>query len=235
KCQKEFLEFIDVETIDKKEGGRQIVADSYDEVVYRNVSDKIGAWTEVHLLEKKTPYIYKIEDENIMKYSFDENCQKISENSQWPSLLEKVLSRVQPEDFKNDNLRSFVGTQKKGVIYNWSPKFSYSVFLLPKIEKLAKELGYEFIAVVDPRSSNKEIAASLKIIAKKLPANSRLLASENKINRNVSIDLFMRSGFNHYPVTFVSNKGKIHPHFITGIMTDEGFKDLFKIYTEELK
>lgn len=232
-CQKELLLFAATSGMDK-ENYRQSLGDRYDETVYRSLSEKIGSWSEVHLYEKKLPFIYKIDDEKMTKFSFDQSCALSTEQVKWPHHLEKALSIVMPEDWRNDDLKQLVAKNKKGVIYSWSPKFTYSVLVLPLMEKLAHEMGYEFTAVVDPRASKKEILASLKLLPKDSLKKYRMMASDKKFNRNVSIDLFMRSAFNHYPITFVYNNNKIHPRFVTGVMTDNGFKELVKTYATEL-
>lgn len=232
-CQNEFMLFAQTSGLDS-EVFRETVADRYDETVYRNLSNKIGSWSEVHLIEKKIPFVYKIDDEKMTKLSFDSSCAPTSELVAFPDHLEKVLSKTMPEDWKNEDLRQLVSKNKKGMIYSWSPKFTYSVLALPQMERLAQELGYEFTAVVDPRASREEILASLAKLPKPSIKKFRMLASDKKFIRNASIDLFMRSAFNHFPVTFVYNNNKIHPRFVTGVMTDNGLKEIVKTYAGEL-
>lgn len=232
-CQKEFENFSKNSGLD----GLQFRAESgdrYDEQVFRSLPLAIGEWSEVHISERKIPFVLKMDDEKLVKHSFSAACEPTMENAKWPDSLEAVFSRTMAEDWKNADLKKLVSTEKKGVIYSWSPKFTYSVLVLPKMEQLAHAMGYEFTAVVDPRASREEILASLKALPKQTSLKLRSLASDKKFTRNMSLDLFMRAAFNHYPVTFVYNKGKIHPRFVTGVMTDNGFKKLVETYAGEL-
>ncbi|MFA6236384.1 MAG: hypothetical protein WC635_03565 [Bacteriovorax sp.] len=234
KCKNEFQSLV-VSAGIEKEHFRKDIGESYNETVYRSIPETIGNWAEVHLTEKKAPFIYKIVDEKIMKYSLNESCIANVENTQWPHYLEKILSNTMSEDWSNKDLKNLVNTGKKGIIYTWSPKYTYSLLALPQVQRLAKEMGLDFVAVVDPRSSKKEILASLKVLPKVESFKFRNLASDKKFYRNISIDLFMRASFNHYPVVFAYSNKKIHPRFVTGLMTDQGFKDLVQTYAKELE
>ena len=214
---------------------REELSSSYKESVFRSLPNKVGVWTELHLIEKSAPYILRIEDDKMLKYFFDSSCSPRVTNELWPTHIEKIFSRTMPEDWSNNDLVNLISNQKKGVIYSWSPKFSYSVLMLPEIERQALSLGYEFISVVDPRATREEILESLKVLPKNVAKKMRSLASEKKFNRNVSYDLFMRAAFNHYPVTFVYDKGQLHPRSIIGVMTEVGFRDLANTFVSELK
>lgn len=214
---------------------REEPASSYKESVFRSLPKKVGVWTEIHLIEKSTPYVLQIEDDKMLKYSFDSSCALRVTNELWPAHIEKVFSRTMPEDWSNNDLVNLISNQKKGVIYSWSPKFSYSVLMLPEVERQALSMGYEFISVVDPRASREEILESLKVLPENSAKKMRALANEKKYNRNVSYDLFMRSAFNHYPVTHVYSKGMLHPRMIVGVMTEAGFKEQANTFVSELK
>lgn len=214
---------------------REEPGSSYKESVFRSLPKKVGVWTEIHLSEKSSPYILQIENDKMLKYSFDSSCSLRVTNELWPAHIEKFFSRTMPEDWGNNDLVNLISTQKKGVIYSWSPKFSYSVLMLPEVERQALSMGYEFISVVDPRASREEILESLKVLPKNIAKKMRALANDKKFNRNVSYDLFMRTAFNHYPVTFVYDKGQLHPRTIIGVMTEVGFRDLANTFVSELK
>ena len=152
-----------------------------------------------------------------------------------PQTIEKALTFKSDEDWSNDDLKSLVMSGKKGIIYSWSPKYVYSVLEMPRFEKLAKKLGYEFIAVVDPRVSREEVVSALDMMNKKnLLGQKRNLASSGFF-RNVSMDLHTREEFNHFPVIFIYNNKKIHERSITGALSNNEFQKLAKNFTRELK
>lgn len=234
-CQREFLGYLAKNNWDKEEFLQQ-VGGSYKELVYRNISKIIGEWVELHQTKGKSAEIITLINQKMSRVSFNSSCEVAIKDEPMPWFLEKVFNKKTPDDWGDAELIKTLSSNEKGIIYLWSPRFAYSVFDLPRVETLAKQLGYYFIPVVDPRASSEEVRAALEILnEKKFQKNSRNLASKFSINRNVSMDIFMRNGFNHFPVTFVFNNKKIHPRFITGVMTNEDSKKLFETFSNELK
>lgn len=234
-CQKEFVQLAQEKGWDK-ENYREQVSGSYNKTAYRNLSSKIGEWVEVQVVSKKSPEVLLVQDASLTRFSFDKNCKVVSKNEAWPWHVEEVFSLKTAEDWGNDDLKNQVSSGKKGMIYYWSPRFSYSVYDLPRAEKLAKKFGYEFIPVVDPRASKDEVLQALEVMYKKMEMKKvRQVASAKAYNRNVSIDLFMRSAFNHFPIVYVYNNKKIHSRWITGIMTDKGLQSMAETFSSELK
>lgn len=235
KCRQEFNHLLSKNEWDK-ESYRQQVSGAYNKTAYRNLSKKIGEWVEVQLVSKKSPEVLQVKDNTLTRFSFDKNCQMVSGNETWPWHIEEIFAKKSPEDWSDDDLRAQVASGKKGMIYYWSPRFVYSVYDLPRAEKLASQFGYEFVAVVDPRASKEEVLGALEVMQKKLKIkNVRNLASTKAYNRNVSIDLFMRSAFNHFPIVYIYNNKKIHSRWITGIMTDKGLETMAETFSSELK
>lgn len=235
KCQKEFEQMVQEKGWDK-ENYREQLASSFNKTAYRNLSTKIGEWVEVQLVSKNSPEVLFVQDNSMTRFTFDKNCKVMSKNEAWPWHVDEVFSLKTPEDWTNDNLREQVSSGKKGMIYYWSPRFVYSVYDLPRAERLAKKFGYEFVSVVDPRASKAEVMEALNVMYKKSNIkNLRSLASAKGMNRNVAMDLYMRSAFNHFPIVYVYNNKKIHPRWITGIMTDKGLQSLAETFSSELK
>lgn len=234
KCEREFLKFTEAENFNK-DTYREYPG-SFNTTVYRNFSKMIGEWTEVHMVEKSSPVVYAIKDQVITKTIFDDKCKFVSTPQEWPWEMQKALTVKTNEDWGNTELAAQISSGKPGMIYYWSPKFTYSVYDMPRVEKLAKKLGYEFIAVVDPRASQSEVDGAMKVLNKSLKNKAdRKLASSKTYSRNISTDLYMRAGFNHFPVTYIYNNKKIHPRWITGIMTDEGIHSMAGTFAGELK
>ena len=235
KCQKEFNQIANDKNWNQ-EKYREHVSGSYKEIVFRNQSNVIGEWLEVHLTSQASPVMFFIKDSSITKFSFDITCQVLITNENWPWHIEKIFMQKNNEDWSNDDLKSLVMNGKKGMVYTWSPKFVFSVYELPKMEKLAKKLGYEFTALVDPRASKKEIDGALEVMYKKNEKKyRRQLATKYSYLRNTSSDLYMRGEFNHFPATYIYNNKKIHSRWITGVMKENGIKSLAKTYSDELK
>ena len=234
RCSGEFQKFADKEMWLNDKFSIQ-VPESYNKQTFRNQSKTIGVWVEIIFSEKESPIIVKINDDRFQSTGFDKNCQPEILDTKWPWHLSDVFESKNNNNWNNKNLKKIIASGKKGVIYNWSPRFAYSVGDLPRIEKLARRLGYEFTAVVDPRATQSEVTGALGSLAKKHKTFERNLASAESYHRNVSSDLFMRNGFNHFPVIYVYGENKIHPRWVTGVMTDNGLKEMLSTYSAELK
>ncbi len=235
KCSEEFNKVAAEKNWDK-ENYREHLASFYKETVLRNQSTEIGEWLEVHMTPNSSPEMVFVKDNAITRFSFDKNCGLVSKNESWPWHLEKSFTMKTNEDWDNSDLRNLVSSKKKGMIYFWSPRFVYSVYELPKMELMAKKLGYTFTAVVDPRASKEEIEGALEVMHKNSKKEfQRILASKSTFLRNTSTDLYMRGEFNHFPVTYIYNNNKIHHNWITGIMKENGLKSLADTFSNELK
>lgn len=232
RCQKEFKSLVGEKKWDK-EMFREHISSSR-ETVYRNLSHVIGEWVEVHIKDDTSPEVYLLKEASIKRFSFDKGCDlKISPES-LPMEFEKAYTKKTAEDWGDAELKALLSSGKKGMIYYWSPKFVYSLNDLNRMEKLAKKFGYEFTAVVDPRATKEEIEDALDVL-KKNSGKKRKVASATTFLRNTSIDLYMRGGFNHFPVTYIYNNQMIHPRWVTGIMTDNGLKAMADTLAGELK
>ncbi|MBY0414917.1 MAG: hypothetical protein K2Q18_12170 [Bdellovibrionales bacterium] len=235
KCLAEFEKLIEIDNL-KQEVFREHIG-AFNETVYRNRSSIIGHWSEVHLKEGGSPILYKMDNEAVTKKSFDKDCKTIISLEIWPWEFQKVLGKKTSEDWDNNDLKDQISSGKKGMIYYWSPKFTYSVTDLRRVKDLAKKFGYEFTSIVDPRVGKSEVLDSLKAINLEQIKNvkmNRVLAKSKPFLRNTSTDLYLRSGFNHFPVIYIYNNKKIHSRFITGVMADEGLKNLADTFSSEV-
>lgn len=236
KCSSEFLQIVQKEQWGSQ-NYKQHVSMTPKTKIFRNFSKTIGVWHEIHLSPKESPIVYKINDNNLVKMSFNEKCEKSESKEKWPYEVESFLTTQSEDDFTNEALKSIIVSGKKGWIYFWSPKYTYSVTDMPRVERLAKELKMEFIPVVDPRASKEEIQAALEVLKSqdKEAMKMRTLASESALKRNMSTDLYMRNGLNHFPVIYVYRKNQIHDRYITGVMTKEGLRSMTATFLKELK
>lgn len=232
KCQKEFVKMAEEKMWDK-EIFREHVS-SYNDTVYRNLSSTVGEWIEVHFKNNAPAEVVFLKDTTLTRFSYDSSCDLKVKNEALSWDLNKVFSKKTAEDWSNEDLKNTIASGKKGMIYYWSPRFSYSVYDLPRMERLARKFGYEFTAVVDPRASKEEVLGALDVMKTKFKMN-RALASQKSFFRNTSTDIYMRSGFNHFPVTYVYTNNMIHPRWITGIMKDNGLKVMADTMVGELK
>jgi RNase H-fold protein (predicted Holliday junction resolvase) len=213
---------------------RESLADKFTQKFYRNISDQVGSSVELHFEAKKSPVVLKIHDQQIDKISFDKNCVVAKTQEPLPWYLEKYFNKKdQQKKFDDGALKTLVSSGKPAIIYSWSPKFAYSVYDLPRVKKIAEKLGYQFVAVVDPRVNEKEARDALKKSAPKIPM-MRQLASQKELMPNISYELYFSGGFNHFPFTYIVNHGKIHPRYIIGVMKDEGYESMMKTFMQEL-
>lgn len=233
KCQKEFQKMAAEKFWDKEMFREQV--SSYNETVYRNLSHTIGEWVEVHLKPKASAEVMLIKDTTLTRVTFNSSCDAQVKNENLPWDLDKIFNKKTAEDWTNDDLRNLVSSGKRGMIYYWSPKFTYSVYDLPRVEKLARKFGYEFTSVVDPRASKEEVEGALEVMKKYNHSKIRGVASNKSFNRNLAMDIHMRGGFNHFPVVYVYNNKMIHPRWITGVMKDNGLRTMANEMAGELK
>lgn len=237
-CKKEFMEFAKAEKF-SEHPFKSVLADRWNQTFFRSVSKKMGEGIELHFEPKKAPVILKIGLQQMEKITFSKDCTPVKTTASLPWHLEKAFGEKKSlPRFDDYALKQIVDSGKPAVIYSWSPKYAYSVYDLPRVKKIAEKLGYQFIAVADPRISESELQSSLNNSFKKIAPKdiiSRKLASEKDLPVNVSYELYFRGGFNHFPFTYVVNNGKIHPRYIVGVMKDEGYREMMKTFMKELE
>lgn len=232
-CKSEFEKLFN-ESGWNKETYREQVADHHDQKNFISESRVIGVWNQFEFRSKRSPEIIKILSTKLEKVSFDEKCKPVIAAEKLPWVLEKAFASKHSDDFNDESLKNLVSSGKKGVIYTWSPKFVYSVYDVSRLEKLVHATGFEFTALVDPRVSRQEAIESLRVADEKNNQFKRSLASEKYLSRNISMDIYMRDGFNHYPVMFIYNNKKIHKLFLTGIMRDQDILNMMNRFAKEL-
>ena len=188
---------------------------------------KLGNWIEIQN-SSKIVVVRKFDGQKFNQYSFDEKCKMKDEIFQLPRHLTDIWKNKTIEDFDDEQLRKLVDDKGKKIFYLWSPTFSYSVEFYPYAEEYSRKMGASFIPLLDPSVNKIEALAALNrsfeiYNSKKNNSINRKLANSLTMQKNYAFDFYMRFGFSHYPVMYLSQNGKIHPRWMTGVMTKNGF------------
>lgn len=123
-----------------------------------------------------------------------------------------VNDKIPAQYFTDTDLKSFIGKQKSGVIYVWSPRMGLSEKGLKAIQTAAKELKLPLLMLMDKDVSEKERAALAKKIGK---IETRQVDSFDFKMRNVSM---------HFPAVLVFKEGKILSGVKYGYENVEGYR-----------
>lgn len=209
--------------------------DYYNQKRFSASTGEIGKWLQIDIREKHSPEIVFTEGSVLHRLSYDKDCRPKYNEESLPNNLKDIFQAKSENDLTDQKLSSIISSGKKGIFYNWSPKFTYSVKDINRIAKLMKKNGYEFYPLLDPRVSLDEAKNSLNALQTQNFKWNRTIATEVNPVRNISMDLFMRNNFTHFPVVYVFNNKQIHSRHITGIMKDKDLIKMLNEYTGELK
>lgn len=195
-------------------------------------------WSEVQI-SKKDMIVRTYDGKDLKEANIGSDCSLNFQKIDFPFELKK--NEKLDTDFDDQKLIVYLKTLKKNksaLFYLWSPKFSYSVTHYPFVEKYARDLGLEFIPLLDPRVNREESLRSLNLAYsdfwKKNALKHRSLANQGSVAKTFSMDFYLRFGFSHFPISIVASNEKIHPRWITGVMTEKGFKAQVKKIIKEL-
>jgi ribosomal protein L23 len=215
----------------------EVIADSHSQRAFRASTNIIGLFFEFHFNNQSLEKIVKIENEKLYVSKISpKNCSIAFTEEKFPYYLTTAFKENRENDFNDKNLSELIQTTNTGLIYFWSPRFSYSVEYLPEIFKISKKLNLNLTIVADPRATNLEIDQSInKVFNLKADKIMRSIASTQNIKIMKSYDLFLRNGFNHFPVMYYYSNKKIHPSWITGLMTYGGIKEMTHAFQKDLK
>lgn len=235
-CDKNLNEFINHNQISNLTF-REVLADTFSERAFRVNSHSIGHVFEFHFNNERLRKVIKVTNDKMEIAEVNpQSCEFNFVENKFPWYVQKAFDGKRENEFTDNDLRELISSHSSGIIYFWSPKFSYSVEYLPEILKISKKLNLKLTVVADPRVSNTEINQAInKVFNLKTNQMMRSIASEDKIKIMKSYDLFMRNGFNHFPVMYYYHNKKIHPHWITGLMTLGGMKEMTKSFAKDLK
>ncbi len=229
-CNKEIQSLLKGYSLEKGEW-RKTLPDSISYDGWRFHPQTVGKWVE---LQKSSDQIIlrKFNGENFLEAVSDKKCKFEFLPMKMSWYLEKIWKQKTDLDFDDIKLEKLLSENSKAVIYLWSPKFSYSLTFYNKAKATAEKLGYKFIPLLDPRANTSEAKAAQDVFF--ASGFKRDLASNFINSKMFSYDLFLRNGFNHFPVTFITGNKKIHPRFMTGLMTEEGMIKMVKDLEKEL-
>lgn len=196
-------------------------------------------WSEIQI-SKAEVVVRTFDGEALKEAVVKPDCRLSFKTIDFPA--EFSLPKKTEFDFDDKKLHSFLQDltkNKAAVFYLWSPKFSYSVTHYPYVQKYAHDMGIEFVPLLDSRVSTEEAKRALHKAFEEFNKNTikknRFLASQENVVRSFVFDFYLRFGFSHYPISFIAHNQKIHPRWITGVMTENGFKSQTKKFIKELK
>lgn len=189
--------------------------------VFRTPTNTFGTWLEA-AYDKDHTVLYTSTVELTTKMDFGKDCKmKVTKDAGMDFRKKYPDPKAQWLDDKE--LMRSMEKHPAGLIYVWSPGMTYSVQFYKRFEEVAKEMNIPFVAVLDPRSSLKEVAE----MGKKMPVPS----SKLKLN---SVELYMRNVTTHYPGSLVFKNRRIHADRIIGVMEKDELKALIKKQLDSL-
>jgi len=213
------------------------VADvSFDTQAFR-ASNEVGEWYELHVAEKDMPSVTFFSTAKMAEYKWDDKCHMTK--APGPGFEFFKQNKKHPiENFSDADLKRVLKTNKKGVIYIWSPRMVYSVTEFTRFKTQIEKKGFEFIPVLDHAVAADEAMAALKKAGVEFKvrtaANVREPSSVDYYKRLNSVELYMRNANLHFPTLFVYGNGKLQSRRIVGVMTNEGIgKSIDEIMEEK--
>ncbi len=178
----------------------------------------VGLWAQISIDKEGVTFTKKTEGNAISQRFSGETC------------VPQIAIQAVPKDMlpaKNSlgdsELRKIVESGKTGVIYIWSPNMTLSPQGHHHVEAIAKKLGIEFNAYVDPAVNSQKVAKEAK--KSRLPASS--------LKPMMSFDLMMRGASLHYPATFIYKDGKISRWAKHGYEDLKQFEEFIKAEIEK--
>lgn len=171
---------------------------------YRTPTSKLGIWVEIQSFPN--PYVFIYDSKKTRVYQWNaKTCETMINSDVKP--LEFLNNKK--ATFTDEALKKLVEAEKKSMIYIWSPTMVYSVKEMSVFRQVAKELGLNFIPILDYADSAKE--------AQNVINNYQ---TGIKVEKFRSVELYMREGTNHFPSTFIVGHNKISKK-IFGVLNHE--------------
>lgn len=177
-----------------------------DGQTFRSPLKKFPEWVEVRFQNQGPPqWIHLKETETLVYRSNDGKC-KFAPTSFKVSMPKPVQGT---KFFTDQDWKKLLSTKKKGLVYVWSPGMVYSVQFYGQFQKVAKELGLKFTAIVDPRAPKKFVDQ----------VQARYRSGFENV-RLASLDLQMRDVANHFPTAVIYGDGKVSRTIVIGVMSE---------------
>lgn len=220
---------------------RKTLPDSFEFEGYRYHPQNPKEWKEIQV-SKTQVILRQFDGASLLEAIVKSDCKINFYKREFPQEFTIALKDKSTIDVDDSKLSEIIaGDKNKVIFYLWSPSFSYSVAHLPEAESYAHKLGVKFVALLDPRASRTESYKALKEAYKNFEKNKRVntlhrsIANANELPKSFAGDFYLRFGFNHFPVSYVAHNGKIHPRWITGVMTKKGYQQQVRKLINELK
>lgn len=172
---------------------------------YSAPSDQFGRWVEIQTFKDTYLHIFELSKTHTFQYSH-KNCKYIY-NSDMPAL--DFLKKKTQNTFTDDEFEKIVNKNEFSLIYAWSPTMIYSMSEMHIFQQACKKLGLKFIPVLDYTQSIEDAKNQLSKYKKDIA-----------IRHYKSIELEMRGGLTHFPVSYVVGK-KIISQKIFGAFTSD--------------
>lgn len=208
---------------------------NFDTQVFRSPAE-VGEWYELRLTEKKAPQLHFYSLEKTAEFNWNKSCKM--KEKKGPGFAFSNTPAVPGETFSDSDLKQLLEVKGKGLIYIWSPRMVYSVTEFARFRALAEKKKMEFIPILDHNADVAEAKAALEkagAIKVRSASVDREPSSVNFYRKLNSVELYMRNANLHFPTMYIYNEGKLNPHRLTGVLTDEGFNQAADEWLGELK
>lgn len=196
-------------------GEWKVLSSNNKKTFYIKPTDTVGTWIQliVYKSDKKVK-IRLLNSESIKTFSFLSNCNIKTESTEYKKTHH---TPSQFSYFDDDDLKELISSTPYGVVYMWSPRFTYSVKYFEETKRFVEDLGIPFKSLV------KNSPSDLTTIEK----NYAFLKSKTKeeITISASFELRMRGLELHSPSFLLYKNGKIINDIIVGVHTK---KSLYK-------
>jgi hypothetical protein len=175
-----------------------------DKFFHASPTDQVGEW----VLTRQTPkgsVISKVGQSGRIETSFEgKECKKVTKA--YPH------SAPKKDHVDDKELRSFISSQKKGVIYVWSPRMGLSQKGIAEIQRAASALKLPLLILLDKEIPEVEFQKLKKTMG-------------NTLTKRVdSLEFRMRNVEQHFPAILVFNDSKILPEVKYGFEKSAGYQ-----------
>jgi hypothetical protein len=181
------------------------------EISFKALNEKTRNWIILSIHENNHSKMWIEKDGEVTNLKFDKNCAEKREHFKVSRFSYDTKDDVlRDRAFKNLDdraLNNLVQSKNLSLVYVWSPEMLYSSFFHENFKKIAMEHKINFISVVDPTVTSKQLRTS---VSKYNISVQPLIFKSN--------DLFLRGALEHMPMTFLVGKGNIWGAPIIGAM-----------------
>lgn len=181
-------------------------SESTEGKAFRSSNAVFGSWTELVAMENGSTEIRKLDKKQMQVTRIDQDCKtKITSLPGFDQARGKSFG--ESRSFVDDQaLKKIIKEKKTGMIYLWSPGFSYSMKFYARFKAVAKAHGVVFIPLMDPVFDDSRAQGV-----------ARAAGIREPIRRSNSVELYMRKAMLHYPSVALFRDGFLLNEVITGV------------------